>query len=167
MIPALVAHRFCLETKHLKERLELDFLHLGERLWKIRGERLYEPQWSDFGEFLMELKLSESTACRLIGIWHKFVFQFKIPISELVKAGGWTLLAEISPAIESKREAVHWLAKAQNLTVTDLRRELKEAKTGVEMKECKHEDSFILRCCKNCGLRERIYEQSEETVQNV
>lgn len=155
---ALVSHKFCLETKRLKETLELEFIQLGERLFKIKSERLYEPYWSDFNEYLMELRLSESTASRLMGIWHKFVFQFRIPISEIAKAGGWTLVAEISPSCENRRQAVHWLAKAQQLNVTDLRRELKESKTGVPMIDCQH-DYYTLRCCKKCGVREHYADE--------
>lgn len=153
-------HRFCLETMDFKQRIEIDFLQLGERLYRIREGRIYEPFWSDFDEFLMEMKISDSTASRLIGIWHKFVFQFKIATSQIAKAGGWSVVAEIMPACEDKRLAVHWLAKAQNLSVTDLRRELRESKSGIDMRDCDH-DFYLLRCCRKCHVKESVHDQEK------
>lgn len=155
-MPNLPALRYCEETIKLKTGIEASFLALGERLKRIKEEVLFEDQWSDFGAFLAEMKLSESTASRLIGIYETFVLKYQIAPAQIAQAGGWTVIADILPVVNSKKDAKYWLDQATTLTRTDLRRELMEIKKGRLMSECKHKNTFTLRVCVDCGLREKL-----------
>ncbi len=117
--------KYCEETLALKEGLELGFLTLGERLLRIRDERLHAPQWEDFDEFVAELKMAPSTVSRLIGIYQKLVLEYKIAPAQIGKAGGWTVVAEV----------------------------FVEAKTGVLQRDCKHADTYTIKICRDCGER--------------
>lgn len=165
-MPSLPSLRFCEETIKTKYALEASFLALAQRLKRIKEEMLYEDQWADFGAFLMELKMSETMANRLIQIYEVFVVQFKCAPARLGEAGGWSSLADILPVVKSKKDADLWLDKAINLTRTDLRRELKEEKTGKPMASCKHRSVYYLRICEDCGLRERVYINDDGAVTN-
>lgn len=157
-MPNLPAFNYCQQTIALKHRLEGSFLALGERLMKIKVDCLYEGQWDDFEAFLDEIKLSTSTANRLIQIYEKFILEFKCAPARLAEAGGWTVVSDILPLAKDKKSADHWLDRAKTLTRTDLRRDLTEARTKKEMAKCKHEDTYLIRVCRDCGLRERVYE---------
>ena len=152
---------FCNATIAFKGKIEHDFLELGRRLMMIRDEKLYADQWETFEDFIVDLKnISEATASKLINIYRVFVIEYKIPVKRLVSAGGWTMIAEIIPLIKNKADATQWLHKATELTRTDLRREITEAKTGVSMAECTHphDQQVYLRVCLACGIKERVNE---------
>lgn len=152
---------YCQETLRLHESLQIAFIDLGQRLMIIRDERLYEQEYGDFDDFLIEMKMSSGTASKLINIYQIFVQKYKISLKRIAKAGGWSILAECLPMIRSREDAEDWLTKAELMTQTDFRRTYKEAKTGVSMTECKH-DWIHLRICKCCGLRERDYESEQK-----
>lgn len=155
-----ISLRYCDETLEFKDKLEAGFLELGKRLANIRDNRLYEGKWDNFELYLMEFKnLSESTATKLINIYKKFVVEYGIKESDIVKAGGWSLLAETLPVVSNKKEAQHWVHSAGILNRTDLRRSIRETMTGVEMKDCKHQ-WVTFRLCTCCGLRERVYDKN-------
>jgi hypothetical protein len=153
---------YCEETLSLKRDIEVSFLDLGERLQRIRDDQLYFPSWDTFEDFMMEMKMSAGTASKLINIYQRFVLEYKISTKAIAKAGGWSIVAECLSIVKSKEEAVEWIEKASLMTQTDIRREIKEAKTGIPMSECKH-DWVSLRFCKCCGLRERTYEDESKT----
>lgn len=148
----------CQTTLDLKDKIENSFLILGESLWKIREERMWEGQWTSFGEFLMEMKMSEPTASKLINIWAKFVMEFGINPFLVVEAGGWGNVAEILPVVKDKLSAEEWLGKAKVLTREDLRTEIRIAKGGTPPEDCSHGDSYTIKVCRTCGTSERIYE---------
>jgi hypothetical protein len=163
MTNLLIKKEYCEETIRLKENIEMSFLELGERLMRIRDERLYENNWEAFEDFLMEVKISNGTASKLINIYQRFVLEYKIPLKKLASAGGWSVVAECLPLIKSKDEALEWLEKAGFMTQTDIRREMKEAKTGIMMKDCDHDWEYIsFRTCSKCSLKERVYEKESE-----
>jgi len=147
---------YCQETLNLKQNIEESFLDLGERLFKIREKRLYEPSRESFDDFLMEMKMSSGTASKLINIYVKLVIGYQISVKQIASAGGWSIVAECLPIIKSREEAEEWIAKASFMTQTDIRRDIKEAMTGVQMKDCKHEWETY-RFCHVCKLREKTY----------
>lgn len=152
---------YCTETIERKVQLEVAFLDFGARLMRIRDEKLYAGQWESFEEFCQELKgTSLTSASRLINIYRVFVQEYAIPEAKIAAAGGWTMLAEALPLIKTKSEALHWLHEATHTHRTDLRRTIKEAKTGKSMAKCKHKNTYTLRCCRDCGLREKVADEN-------
>ena len=151
--------KYCDETIAFTKTIEASFLELGRRLKVIRDERLYEVSWEDFASYLMEFRnLSESSASKLINLYEVYVLRYAFPVKRIADVGGWSLLAEALPVIKDKQSAEHWLTQATLLTRTDLRREIKEAKTGKEMRKCDHKKRYVFSYCPTCGLKERIHE---------
>ncbi len=158
-------HEYCTDTLRLKGGLEESFLELAKRLMSIRDEQKYAPQWDSFPSFLDEAKLSESTASKLITIYRKFVLEFQIPERRLLDAGGWTAVAEFAPMVNNRTDAETWLDRSSVLSRTDLRREITEAKRGVDQASCNHQfDLLSINVCSECGLRERVNVIDAETA---
>lgn len=145
-------NKFCEETVLLKRSLEIGFIDIGARLYRIREERLTDD-WESFCE---EMQISQATASRLIGIYQKFVLDYNFAPAQIAEAGGWTVVASVLPLITSKSEAIHWLSRAATLTRKDLRIELIEARTGIEQSHCPHPDTFTVKICRTC--KERVLE---------
>lgn len=143
---------YCQVAIGMKKDMEFTYLKLGEMLYNIREGNLFEPQWSSFGEYIMELKISESTASKIINIYRLFELEYGFP-REKLSLVGWTALAETLPFIKSKADAKHWLEHATSLTRVDLKRELIEAKTGVMQRDCSHKNTYMIQVCKDCGDR--------------
>lgn len=138
--------------------IEETFLELGKRLMKIRDEELYKPQWDSFHEYVGEVKMSESSASKLISIYEKFILKYQIDPERVLNAGGWSTVAEVLPMVKNKDDAEHWLSLGETLSRKDLRSEIEEKKRGVQQHECKHRDTYDIRICKDCGARIRLYE---------
>lgn len=148
----------CTEALKLKKNIEMNFIVLGEYLLKIREEKMYEGQWDSFGEFLEEMHLSEPTANKIINIFKTFVLQYNVPRKEIADAGGWTKLYVTLPLVKSKKDALHWIEQSSVLSIRDLSKEVKERETGIEMRKCKHADTYTIRICRDCGDREQVHE---------
>lgn len=155
----LVNLDFCNETTKLKQNIETAFLTLGERLMKIRDNRLYLGQWETFELYLMDAKISPAAASKLINIYNRFFVEWNFPAEKLVEAGGWTVVSTLLPVCKTKEQAEEWMDKALVLSRTDLEKEIKEIKTGIDMSKCDHVDNYVIRVCRTCGDRERIYEE--------
>jgi hypothetical protein len=148
---------FCQHTIALKENIERTFIELGRRLFKIREERLYEPFYDSFNVYCDELKLSQSTISKLVNIYKKFILEYGFTAKQLMKAGGWGVMAEALPVIKSKADARDFLEKAETLTLRDMRKEVLEKKTGMDQRTCKHKDDFyVLQICRVCGDRQTL-----------
>lgn len=148
---------YCNDALLLKDTIEVSFLSLGERLYNIRERKMYEGQWSSFSEYVMEFKnISEGTASKLINIYQKFVITYGIEPRQIAGAGGWSVIAETLPLVKSKDDAIHWLEQSTLLSRSDLRRTIQEAKTGVDMADCKHEDTYTIEVCRICGVRHTV-----------
>ena len=148
------------ETLAMKKELEIHFLELGKRLSKIMIDRIFEPNFENFDEFLCEMKMGRATASKLINIYLKFVLEFKFKPKELAEAGGWSVIAEVLPIVKTREEADDWLNKMRTLNRADLRREIVEIQKGVSMAKCKHKNSYLLRICNECGDRIREYDET-------
>lgn len=154
---------YCNETTKLKQTIETSFLTLGERLKRIRDERLYEGQWGTFEMYLMDAKISPATASKLINIYQKFFIEWQIKADKLVEAGGWSVVATLLPFCRTKEQAEEWMDKAFVLSRPDLEKEITEFRTGKDMSKCEHEDSYVIRVCRSCHFRERVYEADATT----
>ena len=148
--------QYCQNTLAFKDNIERDFLELGERLYNIRENALYEPQWASFGEFCMEMRnLSPASVSKLINVYKRFEVDYKIPKKLITDAGGWTLVADLLPVVSSRKEAMDWLDEASVLTRSDLHKRILEKKSGVDMSKCKHVDTYSITICRDCGERWR------------
>lgn len=147
--------KFCLDTIFVKQGAEMRFLEVGGRLLQIYLEKMWKVGWDSFEDYIHEMQMSRSTANKLMNIYRRFVIEFRIPHSKLAEAGGWSVLAEVLPVVKNKKDADDWIWKSKELSKTDIRREIQEAKSGVMMAECKHKDTYTLVCCNDCGIRMR------------
>lgn len=153
------AYKYCEKAIELEREARFSYLHLGEMLYNIREERLYEPFWSSWNEYCMEFKdLSQPSIAKLTSIYATFVLKYGYKPEELAKVGGWTKLYSIIMYIKNKGDAKTWMHLASTLSRSDLGKYLTEAKTGIKMDECKHKNTFLIRVCEDCGNKERVYE---------
>lgn len=161
-IEAKVNFTYCEETIRMKDELELSYLKLAERLHRIHLNRMYLPNFETFDDFLEEIKISKATASKMINIYLTFVVKYKIEDKKLALAGGWSVVAETLPYITSKTAALDWLVKCKHLTRADLRKSLLEKKTGIDMRDCDHEDEekITFYKCKRCGNTHREYDEN-------
>lgn len=144
---------FCEETISKKHILELAWLELCGRLKEIRDNELYKGRWENFEDFLNDpaMDMDKGTASKMITIHEKMVLEYKIKPTVIANAGGWSKVAELLPVINNKEDAEEWLSKASVLSKNDLRKEVREQKSGILMKNCKHKDTYIIRVCRGCG----------------
>jgi len=151
-------HKYCNKTLEMEKGARMLYLMLGERLYNIRHQRLYEPFWSSWGEYCMEFKdLSPASISKVIAVYELFVLKLGFTTEELADSGGWTKLYQISRFVKDKEDAIKWLATAKDQTRQDLEKHLIEAKTGVDMTECSHENTYMIRVCADCGDKERVF----------
>src|SRR6185436_15469067 len=94
--PEAGKHKYCEKALMLEEAGRAMYLTLGEMLYNIRNDRLYEPYWGSWQEYCMEFKdLSGASISKLITVYEVFVLKFGFKVEELAKAGGWTKLYQL------------------------------------------------------------------------
>lgn len=148
-------YKFCQETLDLRQNIEVTFLELGRRLYKIRESRMFEPAYSSFNEFCLELKMSQSAISKLLNIYKKFILEYGFTKSQLMRAGGWAVVAETLPVIKNRKDAKEFIEKASTMPLQHVRREVRERKSGVDQRTCNHkDDAYVLRICRRCGDKE-------------
>jgi hypothetical protein len=151
---------FCMKTLEMHCELTFGYLNLAQRLQKIKDERLFEPQWSTFYEFTLEIReMSLSTVDKLLAVYRRYVLEYKLPMKEVATLP-WTILADSLPLIQSKEDAIEFLKTPH--TRQDIKKTLKEKRSGVKMDECTHEDTYLIRICRTCGDRWREYQECDE-----
>lgn len=150
---------YCMQTIEADRHTEQAVLALAERYYRIHALKMYEPAWSSFEEYCMEIKGRDySSVMKLIDIHAKFVIQYKISPKELSQVGGWTVISELLPVIKSKADATKWIERAKELPRQHLRAEVREHKKGITAATCAHHNTYLLRVCKDCGDKEHIHE---------
>lgn len=148
---------YCEETRKLKGALETGFIKLGERLKKIRDERLYEGRWNNFEEFVADMQMSEATASRLITVYSKFILEYGMDSDEIGSIG-WSTLYVLAKSVDNKKEAKEFVEKALVCKRSDLEEELREKKAKANSRECEHDYFEVhFKQCKKCGVRVKIY----------
>lgn len=153
-------YSLCQKALEQKKHIEESFIHLAQTLYLIKENNYWETGgYTTWYEFLEELRISNSTAMKLIAIYKTFVLEYGYSPSEVVTSGGWSVLAEALPIIDSKEKAGEVLSDASVLSLRDMRDSVKRAKMPLtEQFECQHKDSYIIRICPDCGDKTRIYE---------
>lgn len=158
MATEIKKHDYCEKTIELEHHARRLYLNMGERLFNIRNDRLYEPAWSSWQEFCMEFKdLSISSISKMISVYEVFILKYGFSPEKLAEVGGWTKLYALIPLIGSKSDAKEWLDKSALLTRQDLTKAVIEASTGVSMSSCKHPNAFLVKICPDCGDKEKVY----------
>ncbi len=154
-----IGFSYCEETKALKDNLEKGFLALGERLKRIRDEKLYMPVHENFWAFLQEdIKISESMASRLITVFEKLILGYGVSQETVIELGGWSEAYQVAKLAHSKKEAEELIDKLKLLPPSEQRKELADYKAGGV---CQHEWNEIhIKQCKLCGLKEKVYDQN-------
>lgn len=155
-------HKYCEETKELKDSLEGAFLELGERLMKIRNGRLYHPQHDSFESYVEDIKMSLPNASKLITVYEKFVLQFGFSQREITDFGGWSRVYEVHRLTATRAEAEAFLFDRKHLSLGDLRKEVYEKNTGILESECDHKNGYTMFICRSCGHKHVVFDEKEE-----
>jgi hypothetical protein len=122
-------NQFVKDTITLVQRIETSFLELGARLYKIREERLWEGSYDTFNDFLAELKLTPGNASILASVHKNYVLDGGIEPEQLAGIS-YSNLYEAIPLIE-KEGVLSAATKAETLTRSEIKEELREQKLGV------------------------------------
>ncbi len=113
----------------LKDRLEEDFVTLGELLSEIKRMRTFKIKGAkNFKEFVeTEYNMSNSLASKLIGIYDLYVKDLNID-TQTVKEIGMDRLNLIKPLIKDSSFEVQeeWVKQAEELSHQDLKEKIKE-----------------------------------------
>jgi hypothetical protein len=150
----IVAKEKCDQAIGLKGQIEKSYIVLSALLKDIRDNRLYQPQYDKFPEFLMELEMTEGTASRMIQSYEKLVLKYAFP-QEKIESIGWSKCYLVSKNAKSRGEAEELLELADTLSHKDLDITLKERYQGIDQSSCEH-DWKTIRICSNCGLKEHV-----------
>ncbi len=154
-------YKYCTDAIKLKNDLESGFIELGKRLSEIKAKQLYTPSWESWGAYTAELKMSENQVNKLVQIYDQLIQGLHVDRDMITNAGGWTVIAELLPVIETKKDADEWLNKAATLTREDLRKEIQEKKSGIPMKDCKHKNTYTIVVCRDCGIKMEDHKDHE------
>lgn len=159
-----LAENYLQGTLRLKAELEKNFLTLGERLKRIRDERIYLSTHTSFVEFLWEAKMTESTASKLINVFTQFVETLNLNEDRILEAGGWTTVYKLKDLCIDRESADEWLDKARDLSPKDLDIVIREAKTGIVQAECEHRDMVKMNYCPDCHQKTKIYPDEKDHI---
>ena len=157
----IIPKTYLKETIQLHSNIGVAFLELGERLHKIREDKLYFGEYDSFEEFLLTAKITKGTASKLITVYETFQLKYKLPIKKLVGIGYSSLYA-IAVHVDSKEKAEEWVERASMLTRDDLQDSLREE--ARPSRGCAHTDIRIVEACNQCSHRRRRYDLEKKSV---
>ncbi|MCD4828825.1 MAG: hypothetical protein K8R90_05270 [Candidatus Cloacimonetes bacterium] len=148
----------------LKKRLEDDFIALGSLLSEIKRTKAFRLRgYTAFGEFVEgEYNMSRGFASRLITIHDLFVEEMDVNETRLTGIG-LDRLSIIKPVVKDcpRDEAEEWIGKAEQLTTTELREEVRTARDQEKKKTNKEifVEQWIERMVTvfNCSVKELQY----------
>jgi len=148
-------YALCEKTRELKDDLERGFLVLGKNLYKINTEEMYLCQWLSWKDYLDDMKMSPSSASKLMTIYEKFVLEWEVDEKILLDMGGYSNAYAVIPLLkgQDKDEVKDSLKELALLSRSDLEQRRTENKTGISQDECKHRNTYILEICSDCGLK--------------
>jgi hypothetical protein len=113
--------------------------------WKIDGSE--SKSWREWTE--KSLLISGTTADRLIRISERYG---AILESHPVYADCDPTKLEIIPSTDGQEELLSWIEKARNLSVRQLKDEIRESKNLVATDVCLHDGEMeMFQRCKTCG----------------
>lgn len=155
------AYNFCQETVQLAKGLRVGYMMLAQRLHRIKAQKLYQPVHEKWYMYCDEIGIKEDLASKLTTIYEKFCREFGIDFEE-IKEIEYSKLYMIKPVCETKELAEHWIDEAKELTSRDLRKKIQEVTLNADQTKCPHADTYLVRCCRECG--ETWEEYGKETV---
>jgi len=148
----------------LKKRLEDDFIALGNLLSEIKRTKAFRLRgYKSFKDFVEgEYSMAGGFAARLINIHDLFVDELDIPEADLTRIG-MDKLAMIRPMVKDcpYEETEQWVEKAQQLTASELREEIKDVRE--QKKEKSNKEIFVEQYVErmttvfNCSRKELDY----------
>lgn len=139
------------ETIDLVKQIETRFLELGARLYRIKEEKLYLGTYDTFQEFLEAAHINPGHASILAKI-HKYYVVDGGQKQEQLAGIGYSNLYEAIPLIEKDGVEVT-VVKAQTLTRSEIKEEVREDKHGVHTHTPK--DDTLWAFCE-CGKLIRV-----------
>ncbi len=152
-------YEFLEDTKKLLEQTSIAHFILAERLYKIKEENIWQAGYESWEEYCMELKTYQSGAIsKLMTIHKQFVIEYQIPQEKLAILG-WTVVYKIKNLLKGKEDAEEFVDKVITLSRSDISREIASRKSEKDIDDCLHENTILIRFCKECGER---WEQHEE-----
>lgn len=147
-----VKNEYLQSTVALKNAIEQSFITLGERLYNIRTNELWQGVYETYELFLDDLGMSPSTASKLVSIHETFTV--KLGMKNDIIDVPWSNLYSVIPFCTDKSSAAEWVTKAKTLIRRDLDIEISEKKTGIVQYECKcDEETYTITICKKCGKK--------------
>ena len=150
MKPTIASHKFLTDTIQLKSTIEESFLHLAERLHKIKTERLWETEYETLDLFLLQLDLSQATYSKLCSVYEHWVLKAGVKL-EVLAGSSWTSLYSSIPLLETQ-DANDLADELKLITRQDIIEKGRELKNP----NCKHE-WIEIKFCKTCGKKQKIY----------
>ena len=148
-------HKYLSDTVALKETIETGFINLAERLYKIRQDRIWDGEYDNLEEFLLELDLSLPTCSKLCSIYENWVLKGGVKVEALAGAN-WTSLYEFIPLLE-KGNPKELVDELKLLTRADAIEKVRELKNPCSRHEW---EDVHFRQCKKCFKREKVYQDN-------
>ena len=146
-------HEFLEDTRELSVKSSIAQILLAERLYRIREEKLWQTGYDSFDEYCMNLKLYNAGAIsKLITVYKTFILDYGIDREKAAEVG-YTVLYKAHKVIEDKEDAEEFVNNAMIWTGSDINREIAYRKSGNPVEDCKHENTYMVRICKDCGER--------------
>lgn len=150
----MIPTEFLRETVQLVKQIETRFLELGARLYKIREEKLWYGSYDSFNDFLQEIKLTPGNASILSSVHKNYVLDGGIEIENLAGIP-YSNLYEAIPLIE-KEGVTSAAVKAETLTRSEIKDEVREQKLGVHEHTVKNDERWgICECGKFIRVDEK------------
>jgi hypothetical protein len=144
------AYRYLEDTISIRNKLEEGFLLLADRLIRIQQEMLYYPTYDTFEDFIKELRISRSTAFKIMAVYRKYVLLGGIEPSLVAKAG-WSNLCLAVGLITTQDEAKELFDTLSVQTREDAVKTIIERKRGIPMSSCTHANTYTITVCRDCG----------------
>jgi hypothetical protein len=148
----IVAVSFVKETLALVRSIETRFLELGARLYKIREERLWEGSYDSFNDFLADAHLTAGNASILASIHKSYIVDGGMEQEQLAGVP-YSNLYEAIPLIQKEGITVA-AVKAQTLTRSEIKDEVREQKLGVHEHEVGEDRWGVCSCGKFIKIHE-------------
>lgn len=154
-------YNFLEETKTLLTQTSYAQFVLAERLHRIKEQKLWQSGYESFEDYCMELKLyNMGTISKLITVYKKFILEYQLPQEKLAGVG-YTVLYKAHSVIKSKEDAEEFVENATIWTGSDINREIASRKSGKDIDDCDHENTILVKICKDCGQRWEEHQDHE------
>jgi len=150
----------------LKNRLEEDFVALGELLSEMKRMRTFKIKgYKNFKEFIeSEYNMSNTLAAKLIAVYDIYIKDMNMD-SETVKEIGMDRLSLIKPLIKDSSYEVQeeWVKQAEELTHQDLKEKIKDIRDKERENSKTLKDVFVeqfldnMKGYFNCSGKELNY----------